>query len=498
MIRFDRPTDFIETSGFDGDVGALIAAGLNTSVRDDRAAPSPLAREASPRPAETPNKGFDSAAYWSQRYRTGGNSGAGSYGRLAAFKAEVINAFVKERGINSVIEFGCGDGAQLKRAEYPVYLGFDVADKSIEMCRAAMAGDPTKAFRNAQGYKHERADLTMSLDVIYHLIEDEVFHEYMRRLFYSAERYVIVYSSNRDASWPAAHVKHRKFTDWVEKHHADFKLVQHIPNRYPPAGDPENESFADFYIFERLPSQRHTLPGHLVVSVTSWVKRFPTLELTLRRILQQSMTPDETVLWVSPQDVEHLPKGVIELQRSGLSIQVTKDIRSYKKIIPALKRYQDSFIITLDDDQIYPRDVIEPLVSNYRSPTEILCRRANQMKFDDKGKLLPYMKWRFDYPDEGDGFDLFPTGCNGVLYPPKSLSPQVLDEEQFMSLAPHADDIWLFWMGRMAGSTIRRVGRPWHNVVWPGTEASSLMHHNWNGGNDQQIAAMTEHYGSPF
>ncbi len=59
--------------------------------------------------------------YWEQRYAVGGNSGVGSYGKFANFKAEVINKFVREHKIKSVIEFGCGDGNQLKLANYPSY-----------------------------------------------------------------------------------------------------------------------------------------------------------------------------------------------------------------------------------------------------------------------------------------------------------------------------------------------------------------------------------------
>src|SRR5262249_52775171 len=61
--------------------------------------------------------------YWDSRYRRGGNSGAGSYGRLAEFKAEAVNRFVRENHILSVVEFGCGDGAQLELAQYPRYTG---------------------------------------------------------------------------------------------------------------------------------------------------------------------------------------------------------------------------------------------------------------------------------------------------------------------------------------------------------------------------------------
>jgi len=65
--------------------------------------------------------------YWQQRYARGGNSGDGSYGKLADFKAEVLNEAVKELGITSVIEFGCGDGNQLTLANYPAYTGVDTS-----------------------------------------------------------------------------------------------------------------------------------------------------------------------------------------------------------------------------------------------------------------------------------------------------------------------------------------------------------------------------------
>ncbi|MGD9858413.1 MAG: hypothetical protein AB7U20_26025 [Planctomycetaceae bacterium] len=57
-----------------------------------------------------------SSDYWVRRYRKGRNSGGGSYGRLAEFKAQVLNDLVREHRIQTVIEFGCGDGNQLALA----------------------------------------------------------------------------------------------------------------------------------------------------------------------------------------------------------------------------------------------------------------------------------------------------------------------------------------------------------------------------------------------
>ena len=55
-------------------------------------------------------------------------------------------------------------------------------------------------------------DLSISLDPIYHLLEDNAFNLYMQHLFNSSKKYVIIYFSNNDKKWEK-HVRHRKFTD---------------------------------------------------------------------------------------------------------------------------------------------------------------------------------------------------------------------------------------------------------------------------------------------
>lgn len=87
-----------------------------------------------------------SAEYWEKRYEMGGNSGAGSYNRLAIFKADVVNSFVKNYDIDVIIEWGCGDGNQLRLAQYPQYVGIDVSPKAVEICRKLFNKDKTKRF----------------------------------------------------------------------------------------------------------------------------------------------------------------------------------------------------------------------------------------------------------------------------------------------------------------------------------------------------------------
>jgi SAM-dependent methyltransferase len=195
----------------------------------------------------------DSSSYWEKRYQEGKTSGVGSYGRLAAHKAEVLNDFVAKNNVRSVIEFGCGDGTQLALAKYQSYVGVDVAQGSIDLCEKRFASDTTKRFYLIGRVPPDlgRFDLALSLDVVYHLVEDHIFEAYMRSLFEHAGRYIIIYSSNKVGPSGVPHVRHRLFTKWIETNAPQWKQIGFIPNKYPEdPKQPDGTSFADFYIFE--------------------------------------------------------------------------------------------------------------------------------------------------------------------------------------------------------------------------------------------------------
>ncbi len=201
----------------------------------------------------------NSRKYWESRYAGGGTSGAGSYGKWAEFKAEVLNAFVKDHGISSVIEFGCGDGNQLSLAGYPAYIGLDVSGTAIKLCIDRFSGDKTKSFFLydpdcfADPLSVFKAELALSLDVIYHLVEDRIFELYMKHLFSAAQKFVIIYSSDTDVNCllQRPHVKRRCFSEWVKTNLPEWKLLRIIPNKYPVKSVREAGA-CDFFIYEKL------------------------------------------------------------------------------------------------------------------------------------------------------------------------------------------------------------------------------------------------------
>jgi|SRR5665647_443195 len=181
----------------------------------------------------------DSGTYWEQRYAQGGTSGAGSYGAAAQWKARVVNDWVTRYGITSIVDLGCGDGNQLKLAAYPRYLGLDRSASAIVSCIRQFQNDPSKSFLR---YDPEtasdpagwlKADLALSLEVIFHLVEDDIREDYLHRLFASADRFVIICSSNRSVTAQGPHERHEAFTPWVMKNATGWTLVEQVK---PPAG----------------------------------------------------------------------------------------------------------------------------------------------------------------------------------------------------------------------------------------------------------------------
>jgi SAM-dependent methyltransferase len=202
-----------------------------------------------------------SAPFWERKYLRGDTSGPGSYGTLGTGKAEFLNAFVRDRQVRSVIEFGCGDGHQLSLAKYPRYIGMDVSRTAISLCKEGFVADPGKSFFLYDGscfVDHAnvfRADMAMSLDVIYHLVEDSVFDTYMTHLFSAGERYVLVYSTNSEVRDDAPHVRHRIFTSWVEENCPQWRLARVAQGPNPGPGR------ADFFVYERVPPREAERPG---------------------------------------------------------------------------------------------------------------------------------------------------------------------------------------------------------------------------------------------
>lgn len=121
----------------------------------------------------------------------------------------------------------------------------------------------------------------------------------------------------------------------------------------------------------------------LIVSLTSYPKRINTVHLVIKSLLYQSLHADKVILWLAPEQFPNkekdLPQDLLDLIPQGLTIDWYHDIKSYKKLIPALKKYPNSIIVTADDDNIYQKQWLEKLYNSYvKSPNDIQVHRVTK------------------------------------------------------------------------------------------------------------------------
>lgn len=198
---------------------------------------------------------INSSAFWEKHYQNNGTSGTGSYNRLASFKAEFLNKWLIDHQVKNVIELGCGDGNQLSMIHYDNYTGVDVSETIIKKNKERFTNDNNKAFYvryPKESYMNKKYQLSISMDVIFHLLEEDIYEEYMKDLFECSEEYVIIYSSNHEefTKWPE--YRHRKFIKYIQENISNFKLLEFVPNKYPHViGEEEDTSESDFYVFEK-------------------------------------------------------------------------------------------------------------------------------------------------------------------------------------------------------------------------------------------------------
>lgn len=215
---------------------------------------------------------FDSKDFWEKRYLSGGNSGCGSYGNLALFKANIINEFIKNNNIDTIIDYGVGDGNQLKLidTQNKNYIGIDISHTILKKCKEIFIKDNTKIFLHTDDINDNlKANLVISCDVIYHLIEEKTYLEYMKNLFNMSTKYVIIYSKNENLNH-VEHVKFRKFEDYIDNNCHKWSLINYIPNKYPQViigCNNENTSPSDFFIYKK-----DNVYHNLIINFTTYIQ----------------------------------------------------------------------------------------------------------------------------------------------------------------------------------------------------------------------------------
>ena len=234
----------------------------------------------------------------------------------------------------------------------------------------------------------------------------------------------------------------------------------------------------------------------VIISLTSIPYRLPRLNLVIRSLLNQNRTFKKIILWLHTSLEESVPRKLSSLQSDRFEIRYSNSTSSHRKLVETLRVFPVDFIVTCDDDLMYPNDWLKRLLDeHYKHPLAIVAHACRVFQFNTDGKLAAYHLWEHEKPGQGS-IRTLPIGYGGVLYPPNSLHSDTTDEPLFNRLAPKADDFWFKAMSLKQGTCVVNTSRPQPDPVpIVLTQKHSLKKSNiHNGGNREQWLNIVKHY----
>lgn len=260
----------------------------------------------------------------------------------------------------------------------------------------------------------------------------------------------------------------------------------------------------------------------IIVSLTSYKPRINDVKYTIYSLLIQSCPPDRLILWLDedsfPQREKNLPQDLLELRDFGLTIDWCENLRSYKKLIPALKKFPDDIIVTADDDIFYRPNWLKILYEEHLKYSDcVIAHRAHRVRLDTRGNLFPYHLWHFEIkvfntPPSRSVMAIssraraeyftqrnFPTSGAGALFKKNFFHDDVLRRDLFTELAPLADDIWFWAMTVLNDTKIKIPDAAQSNLIYVDidtqTNGETLFSKNiGEGKNDVQLRRIIEYY----
>lgn len=225
------------------------------------------------------------------------------------------------------------------------------------------------------------------------------------------------------------------------------------------------------------------------------------MHLALNTLINQTKKADKIILCLNQDEFTmaqvEIPQEIEELVTKELvTILWAENLKSHKKLVPALMQYPNAIIVTCDDDVLYPSNWLELLHDSYlKYPKAIHCHRAFQFIFN---KTFSFPPGRIKCVEEDTlcTFNTYLTGCGGVLYPPNSLHRDVTKHGIFMKIASENDDYWFWAMALLNRTRIVLVKNAISEVVEiDGTDEGSLYTTvNSKGHNNVQLQQIMERY----
>lgn len=239
----------------------------------------------------------------------------------------------------------------------------------------------------------------------------------------------------------------------------------------------------------------------VILSLTSFPARLHLVHYCIRSLLKQTYKPDKIIIWLSEEECKSIaiPKKLAMLRQYGLEIRYVPDnLKPHKKLYYARKQFPDAIIVTVDDDVIYERRLIEKLMNAHiQHPECVCCVMAHEITLRD-GQPDLYDHWNGGAVGKSGTSNFYlALGVGGVLYPPNCFDTEYFDVSLIKDLALSADDLWLKATELRLGIPVCKIA-PYYKIPYiiGGSQKVALGRiNNGQKRNDVVMKKLCDHYG---
>lgn len=194
----------------------------------------------------------------------------------------------------------------------------------------------------------------------------------------------------------------------------------------------------------------------LTVNLTTTFQRLSLCRIAITSLLLQSKLPDQINLWVSKEPylrdkgigssdvIEQFIYSLPESTRQRLIIRWAENTGPYRKLIPMLRvAAPEDIIVTADDDIFYGENWLKKLVEAYEAtPNMLVAARVRKIKANVFGVNQSYLYWKIITKPATVSDDFVVTFGGGVVLNRHMFCEKDIHNEEYLQLAPTADDLW--------------------------------------------------------
>ncbi|MEH0835106.1 glycosyltransferase [Pectobacterium cacticida] len=203
----------------------------------------------------------------------------------------------------------------------------------------------------------------------------------------------------------------------------------------------------------------------IIVNLTSTSSRQDLCAVTVWSLINQNLLPDRIDLWISKEPyladkgVTNIPEWVSNINKIAniVNVRYTENTGPYRKIFPALKTASDEdILIYADDDVVYGKNWLKELLNHFfeNECKYVVASRIRTRTKNIFGKYKSYNLYPISVVKEDFTDDFIITGVGGCVLMKKHIDLQLVNDTNFLKVAPKTDDLWISKLMVISGTKV--------------------------------------------